>query len=185
MLIFKPEGIAVAVDPGPLTVAYDTTLFTLWKVTSIPSFEIQVDSFLFSDTIEFGMALKDTSVLIKPSILLKPFRCDSEVGIQIFLQPENSFISADTLWLQMDHRIEYYSFQQVPDAIVNDHLVGWYVDELYPGDDFVVKGKVKTPRIGGVTQVGDRFDFEAWVNTRNDTTLFTASPKILCSYDPK
>jgi uncharacterized repeat protein (TIGR01451 family) len=181
---FRPEGIAIAVDPGPLTVAYDTMLFKLWKVTSVPSFDFLVDSFMFSDTIEFGMTLKDTSVLVKPSIVLKPFRCDHEVDIRIFLQPENSFIFSDTLWLQMDPRIEYFSFLQAPDTIVHAHLVGWYVDELYPGDKFVLKGKVKTPGIGGLTQVGDRFDFHTWVNTQTQASLFTASPEVLCSYDP-
>ncbi len=181
---FRPEGIAIAVDPGPLTVAYDTTLFKLWKVTSVPSFDFLVDSIMFLDTIEFGMALKDTGILTTPSIVLNPFRCDSEVGIQILLQPQNTFLSSDTLWLQMDHRIESFSFKQVPDTIAHAHLVGWYVGELFPGDDFKVKGNVKSPRIGGVTQVGDRFDFEAWVNTRNPASLFTASPELLCSYDP-
>ena len=180
---FRNEGITIEVKPGPLTAEYNSTLFGHWEVTSNPIYATDVDSVLFADTVEFGMALIANGPNFKPFLTSEPFRCNQQIEFRINISNETSLVDGDTLWLKLDDRIKTSSFTIPPDTI-NGNLFGWYLLPLYPGESASYNGNLNVPPIGGASQPGDIFSIKAWINHQSDSTLFHYNPALLCSYDP-
>lgn len=67
---------------------------------------------------------------------------------------------------------------------MGQHLIGWFIDELYPGESISFDGYVNTPMIGGATQLGDKFIFKSWVAMDETESLFSLEAELRCSFDP-
>ena len=181
---FRKEGMIISVQPGTATFGYDENFNDQWKVTSQQTFNFNIDTNEFAQAIEFGIAPKTNDIVVGTYIHATPFRCGEQVEMNVTVSNEFAPIIDEIVWFMLDDRVENYVFSIPPDTTSGQHLIGWFIDELYPGESISFEGYVTAPMIGGGIHLGDKFIFKSWVATEEVQSMFSLEAELRCSFDP-
>ncbi len=179
---FRSEGIYLALDQGELSIEYDETLNPDWFTTSQKAFEFVVEGDSFQTAVEFGLSPYITDSELNSHLDNNRFRCGEEVDFVLSAINNGTAIETGAVYLELDYRIEDYSFT-IPPTFEGNSIVGWEVDNLYPSEKLEIAFVVKAPLIMDPSQVGELYRFRHGLHA-DLSDAGDHEVELRCSYDP-
>ena len=181
---FRPEGIFVIVDQGPLTITYDMTVNKLWQASGQSTFNFDVDSDDFSSEIEIGLFPKERIFNLSSHLESDRFRCGEDIDFTLTVVNYGTVPEAGIVALQLDDRLDNFSFEIEPGHEVGDHIVEWNVPELYPQEAYQIRFTVMAPLIESADQIGELYIFKyRMLNIQRDAPN-CYEVELRCAFDP-
>ena len=181
---FSENGMILRLEQDQYTLAYDYRTTSGWSSTSQEdySFEVQTDDFY--DEFEFGLnpdiIFNDVATFIEGD----PFRCGEDIRMSINIKNLGTSIEEGILWLDIDDRIEDFTFDIVPDHTLSTYRVGWDFADLYPFETFTVDFTITAPLIENEEQLGEIYTFKSFYDNSGLRDVMCYDTELRCSFDP-
>lgn len=189
LLFNHANGILAILKPGTYQFKFNPSSLPNWHLTSgSSSFDIDVNTKNFADTIYFGLAPDIVFSDLTTNIYSPPLRCNETIKFSVFLKNQGSQIENGILWFMIDDRLNTFNFLDKPDTIVSPNIYGWYYSDLYPGEGLMKCVKIKIPGITEIA-VGELIHFKSYIEEPDITlkwksNVFCYDPPQRCSFDP-
>lgn len=183
------NGILALLKAGIYQIEFNSSSLPNWHLTSgSNSFEFDVKTKNFADTIYFGVAPDAFFSDLTTNIYSPPLRCNETVKFSVFLKNQGTRIENGILWFRVDDRLSTLNFVDQPDTMLNPNIYGWYYTDLYPGEGLMKCVKIKIPGID-VIKVGELIHFKSYLEEPSIPVHFTSNefcydPPMRCSVDP-
>ena len=183
---FWENGIYIIVQQGEITLKYDESWDARWNLTNQSEYNFLIDTEDFSEVIEYGLSPRLEVVDVFPIITGNPFRCGEEVDFALSLKNSGTTIAKGIAWLEVDTRLEEFTFEIEPNYTESSHIVGWDFENLLPGECLDFNFIVKSPLVQSVEDIGEYYSFDAELEIENNigSNRFNFQAEHRCSYDP-
>ncbi len=181
--IFLPEG--------EYTVVYNESNTPLWSMTGVDTvYQLSINNDpLTCDSLYFGLYPNEFNSIVTSFFSPAPLRCNEFSSFDIYAKNAGTtVVSEGILWFEMDHNILEASFVDTPDTLVAPNTVGWFFQDLYPGQhvkkdvSLLIPG-VDEVEIGSLLECSSFLDFVDENNMQTSDTFSYTAPMV-CSYDP-
>ena len=160
-----------------------------WEPTTGPSsYNLQIDAANPTDTVYFGIApinlIPDAgSVITAPDI-----RCNNWNNFDVIAENKGTTILNGILWLTWDENVDGVDYNTLPDTIILPNTVGWFFQDLYPGNTFKQEVRLFIPGPPEIP-LGSSIINTSFVNYEDTNGTYESIPfhhrqLVLCSYDP-
>lgn len=189
LLYNNPNGILAILKPGTYRFEFNPSSLPNWQLTTgASSFDVDVNTKNFADTLYFGVTPNGIFSDLITNIYSPPLRCNETIKFSVFLKNQGSQIENGILWFMVDERLSTLNFIDKPDTIVSPNIYGWYYSDLYPGETVMKCIKIKIPGITEIA-VGELIHFKSYVEEPDITfkwksNTFCYDPPQRCSFDP-
>lgn len=189
LLYNNPNGILAILKPGTYRFEFNPSSLPNWQLTTgASSFDVDVNTKNFADTLYFGVTPNGIFSDLITNIYSPPLRCNETIKFSVFLKNQGSQIENGNLWFMVDERLSTLNFIDKPDTIVSPNIYGWYYSDLYPGETVMKCIKIKIPGITEIA-VGELIHFKSYVEEPDITfkwksNTFCYDPPQRCSFDP-
>ncbi len=189
LLYNNANGILAILKTGTYRFEFNPLSLPNWHLTSgTSSYDIDVKTKNFADTIYFGVAPLDFFSELTTTIYSPPLRCNETIKFSVFIKNQGSQIEDGILWFTIDERLSSLNFLDKPDTIISPNTYGWYYSDLYPGEGLMKCVKIKIP---GITEIaaGELIHFKSYIEEPDNTfkwksNLFCYDLPQRCSVDP-
>ncbi len=183
------HGILAILKNGNYQIQFYPSSLPNWHLTKgISSFDVNVNTKNFADTIYFGVEPNNFSSELSTNIYSPPLRCNETIKFTVFVKNNGSRIENGILWFEVDERLQVVDFLDKPDTIIKPNIYGWFYNDLYPGEGGMKCIKIKIP---GITEIpaGEILHFKSYLeDPGNSFTLksnvFYYDTPTRCSQDP-
>jgi len=181
---FRPEGIYVIADQGPLDISYFGDYDPLWITTSDETHSYVVNTEDFEAVLELGLAPVEDISNLQLIITGNRFRCGEEIDFSLFIKNRGTITEEGLVWLALDNRLDEFSFATMPDKLDGNHHVGWNLSELGPSESMVIDFTVTAPLIDDADQIGEEYCFSSYMEELNRSAPPGYCTELRCSFDP-
>ncbi len=152
------------------------------------SFTVELTPDNLQEDVFFGFVPNNVFTSIEASISADPFRCNTEINVNIDIKNLGTTITPAVAYLTIDSRVEDFSFDFEPDFIVDEHRVGWDLSNFYPTETIAEIMELSVPMIESLED-NPNLAFELEIHYSNDNGEEQVITKryveaVRCSFDP-
>ena len=181
---FTENGMILRLEQDEYKLSYDDRTSSGWFTTTDEEYNFEVNSDDFFEEFEFGLYPDVLFTDVATFIEGDPLRCGEEVDMSVSIQNLGTGIEEGVLWLDIDDRIENFTFTVNPDFTNSTHRVGWSFSDLYPFETFTVDYRITAPLIENENQLGDIYTFKSSYENSGIRELMCYDTELRCSFDP-
>ncbi len=171
------------------TISYNEFSAPNWDLTTDSlSYTVRLDTINRTDTLYFGIYPKNFNSDARSSIVSNNLRCNEHVTFEVIGENTGTTTSSGVLWFTVDPEILDIQFIDTPDTIIDTNTLGWFFDDLYPGNSIRKKISLQIPGPPDFP-LGETITFSSWlryedINGPHVTRTHVYSDVVQCSYDP-
>lgn len=161
-----------------------------WQLsTDLESYDIQVNNDNFSG-FDFGVIPKDTLLDGQMQVVSGITRCSQDTKFDFTFQNQGTtIITEGIIWVSKNSLTEIANQINPLDTIVDNELLGWKFDSLYPGETVQRSIIFEMPGISQGVNPGTLINIASETQAKNSNgseSVFRNlySQPILCAYDP-
>ncbi len=184
-LNYSKEGLLFVSPVGTYDIVYDPTSLPDWNLTTPSDVTIDMQGGVEYEQVLFGLSPETSFSDLQVVISSERFRCFSPVDYVLSVCNFGTVSEFGIVWLQLDERLEEFYFDQEPDHVSGDHLVGWNFD-LGPTEKLELTYMIIAPAVSEDLPPGEIFKSVAYVedgfNQRKRDYCY--EQELRCSWDP-
>ncbi|MDF1698217.1 MAG: MopE-related protein [Saprospiraceae bacterium] len=184
------EEDALILEEGEYSLSYNPGNLDCWALTSDSMVTIDLDSATNCTKIEFGLF----PIVSKRDIQVSHYlatRCNSDQFFHLIVENEGTSFESGVMWAELDENVLPFNFPNnaTIDTFIAPNKVGWYFENLLPGDKTSRTVRVHIPGPPDFP-IGDEVSHTIYTELENEDGTYElwgereVSGIVLCAYDP-
>lgn len=182
--ILDEQGIVFFATEGTYNLGYNRIGSDGWYITTDSLFTVSLSDTNPNESIEMGFAPLEFYSSVVPYLSSENFRCNDTVKHTLTVINEGTYPEQDTVWVNVDDRIEEIFLNYGPaDFIVDDNNIGWLFN-LDPFESQTFCFDLPVPGITSAAQLGEIYFITASIENPAYANVHVLEQELRCSYDP-